>query len=89
MWGVMRTLGRLIVGIAVGATALLTSNNVRAASVIDITGGTFGAFPGYSGSNMSKNNVINYDPAGIEDNKGGSAWHIGGAVLSKDPILCG
>ena len=83
----MRTVGRLIVGIAVGVTSLLASNNVRAASVIDITGGAFGAFPGYSGSNMNKNNVINYDPAGIEDNKGGSAWHIGGAVLSKIPYF--
>ena len=84
MWGAMKVLSA-VAGVAICATALI-SNNVSAASVIDITGGVFGAaYPGYSGGNMSKNNVINYDPAGIDDNKGGSAWQIGGAVLSNIP----
>jgi hypothetical protein len=80
----MSALTRLMAAMAICASASLAPDAARAAS-IDITGGSFGAFPGYSGGNISKNNVINYDPSGIDDNKGGSAWHIGGAVIAKLP----
>src|SRR5262245_26878464 len=82
----MSALARLLVATAICGSALLASDATYAAS-IDITGGSFGAFPGYSGSNITKNNVINYDPSGIDDNKGGSAWHIGGAVIAKIPFF--
>ena len=88
VWGVMKPSARRIVGCAACVVALMLCHDVRAASVIDITGGTFGtAFPGYSGGNKSKNNVINYSPSEIVDNKNGSAWHIGGAVLSNIPYF--
>jgi hypothetical protein len=87
VWGsVMSALNRLWVAPAICASMLLASGAANAAS-IDITGASFGTFPGYSGGNISKNNVIDYDPSGIDDNKGGSAWHIGGAVIAKIPYF--
>jgi hypothetical protein len=80
---VMKISTRLAVGAALCAAVPFTSINCIASPVIEITGNSFIlGFPGY-GSTVTKNNVINYDPSGIVDKKGGIAWHMNGAVISK------
>ena len=64
--------------------AAATFSHAGLAASVTISGVPFAAFPG-DGNSVNKNNVVDFDPSGIEDKTNGKSWIIQGSIVANLP----